>query len=195
MVSEVIPGMYFVSTAGHGGIKLNRTLNMLIPDFMRTQGGWYEEDIDWCIPYVVLTTHDMFTNPKYGEDVDKAMAVLRNWKPTMYERFFSVVLKPGESTKKDESIWLEKNADKIQTLAAWGAGSNVRISPPAYGNGPLVEFQVPSGQVLVIAAIGGRTNHIAQTQEAYYLVPEVEYQSRGRYSFIVDPTRHRKVSA
>jgi hypothetical protein len=191
---EVITGMYFVTTAGHGGMKLSIKLNKLIPDYMRNQGGWYEEDIDWCIPYVILATHDLLTNPKFGEDVDKAVALLRNWKPMMYERFFDVVLKPGESMKKDEMTWQSYNADKLQVLAAWGSGQNVRLSPPAYGDGPLVEYVVKPGFVLVVAAVGGRTNHITEHEEAYYLVPDAEYQAHGPHGFIVDPTHHQKVS-
>jgi hypothetical protein len=47
-------GVFFVSTAGHGGIKLDRARNALVPEVFRKEGGWYEEDCDWAIPMYFL---------------------------------------------------------------------------------------------------------------------------------------------
>lgn len=195
---EIFPGMYFVSTSGHGGVKLGIKMNKLVPDFMRNDGGWYEEDIDWCIPYVALNIETEFlNNPKFNDDVAKAIEVFRNWKPAMYERYLGITLNPGESMKKDESIWLETNADKFQVLAAWGSGQTVRTKLVTLESmKETSDYKVPANFVVVIAAIGGRTNHIDhdKKEEAYFLVPDAEYQSRGRFGFIVDPARHEKVS-
>ena len=49
-VTNIAPGIISVSTAGHGGIKLDRTRNAMIPADARRKGGWYEEDSDACIP-------------------------------------------------------------------------------------------------------------------------------------------------
>jgi len=42
-------GVDCVSTAGHGGLKLDRKHNAMIPKIFRRQGGWYEEDLDCCV--------------------------------------------------------------------------------------------------------------------------------------------------
>ena len=47
------PGAWTLSTAGHGGIKLNRKRNALVPADARAKGGWYEEDCEWAIPAYV----------------------------------------------------------------------------------------------------------------------------------------------
>jgi len=56
--TEIIPGMTMVHTAGHGGIHLDRKLYAKMPVYMKTtsysSGGWYEEDCDWCLPFVVF---------------------------------------------------------------------------------------------------------------------------------------------
>ena len=84
-VTQVVPGMMFVGTPGHGGIKLSVKLNKLVPDYMRAKGGWYEEDCDWSIPYVVLgSLTRLLDNPKFNDDMELAMKTFRNWKPAMY---------------------------------------------------------------------------------------------------------------
>jgi hypothetical protein len=51
--SELAPGVWSVSTAGHGGIKLSRERNAAVPAYLRREGGWYEEDCEWAIAAVV----------------------------------------------------------------------------------------------------------------------------------------------
>ena len=46
-------GALFVTTAGHGGVKLDRRRNAAIPAPARSAGGWYEEDCQWAIPAFV----------------------------------------------------------------------------------------------------------------------------------------------
>lgn len=55
---ELIPGVWAVSTAGHGGIFLESFRYAMMPDYLKTtpysRNGFYEEDIDWCLPFVVF---------------------------------------------------------------------------------------------------------------------------------------------
>jgi hypothetical protein len=57
-VSEIIPGMWHVSTAGHGGIYVSPELYAQMPSYMKatpySSAGWFEEDIDWVLPFVVF---------------------------------------------------------------------------------------------------------------------------------------------
>jgi len=48
-VTQLAPGAWSVSTAGHGGIKLDATRNRRVPKGARQPGGWYEEDCQWAI--------------------------------------------------------------------------------------------------------------------------------------------------
>ncbi len=47
-------GVVFVSTAGHGGLKLDRVRNARIPALFRQKGGWYEEDCAIYIPFFFI---------------------------------------------------------------------------------------------------------------------------------------------
>jgi len=61
-VDVIAPGIEFVSTASHGGIRLSGQRNNQNPMWLKQltfneQGktGWYEEDCDWCIPVIVFS--------------------------------------------------------------------------------------------------------------------------------------------
>jgi len=53
-VREYAPGIFVVSTSGHGGVWVAPELRPKIPPAHRqtpySSGGWFEEDCDWCIP-------------------------------------------------------------------------------------------------------------------------------------------------
>jgi len=58
---KLCDGVYFLSTASHGGVWVHGSLVDQIPLEMREMSfcqngmeGWFEEDCDWCIPYVVF---------------------------------------------------------------------------------------------------------------------------------------------
>lgn len=44
---KVVRGINFYSTAGHGGYKVSKKLNASIPDCLRNEDGWYEEDCEY----------------------------------------------------------------------------------------------------------------------------------------------------
>lgn len=52
------PDAVVVSTASHGGIRVSPAALRRIPQPLRataySQGGWFEEDCDWAIPYLAL---------------------------------------------------------------------------------------------------------------------------------------------
>lgn len=53
-VQHLGEGACFVSTAGHGGIKLDRKRNAMIPKAARRERGWYEEDCEAAIPMAAI---------------------------------------------------------------------------------------------------------------------------------------------
>lgn len=57
-VTELIPGIWHVTTASHGGIKVSDQWLLKMPLYMRrtpySRDGWFEEDIDWCLPFIVF---------------------------------------------------------------------------------------------------------------------------------------------
>jgi len=75
---ELAQGVWFVSTASHGGIKLDRGRNGKIPALARTAAGWYEEDCDWAIPAYVFD--DICKSFHHGADGKIAIrGTLQRW--------------------------------------------------------------------------------------------------------------------
>lgn len=160
-------------------------MNAQVPQYMRSSGGWYEEDVDWSIPFVVFK--QPLAETKSAAQEKLAMDTFRAWKPDMYERYYDVTLSPGESYVKDERSWKEEHKTDFQVRAAWGSGQTVRIGSTPY--------TVPSGYVAVVARPGGRDNQlVSQADEAYFLIPEGEYETRGCFGYVVDPSIYPNLS-
>jgi hypothetical protein len=55
------PDVVVVATPSHGGLWVSPEAMPLIPAPLRATayscGGWFEEDCDWCIPYLALGLH------------------------------------------------------------------------------------------------------------------------------------------
>ncbi len=166
------PGIISVSTPSHGGIHVEKELNKMIPEYMRTNDGWYEEDVDWSIVATV------FGHAFSREQRAHAKHILKNSIPMAYERFYREVIPPGESRAKDQIAFnvLHKN-DYIVVSAVgdWNA-------------------DVPKGYVGVYASRGGRLESGALPKDsAWFLVPEVEYDERSPFGFVIDEKRHPRV--
>lgn len=81
------PGIVSVSTASHGGVKLDRERNALVPVKHRAGDGWYEEDCDWAIAVVacrdLIDDSANFDYRRYSTNhrtlVESAEQTLRGW--------------------------------------------------------------------------------------------------------------------
>ena len=177
-VEELADGIVTISTAGHGGIKLDAARNRRMPEYMRRSGGWYEEDCEWCLPFVVFEDELLA-----GGDEHTAKAIrggfhtrtLKNCFPDAYERYFHTVIPEGESTIKDERLFYQRHAHDYLVVAAFGDWHE----------------KVPTGSVGVCARVGGRPG---QGPERWFMIPAEEYGA-SRYQFVVDPVRHPEIQS
>jgi hypothetical protein len=188
-VDRIADDIEGVSTAGHGGIKLSAARNRKVPDYMRRAGGWYEEDCEYAIPFIVFEAEVRAWATTTGMDADKAIQQakdsLKCWGPDAYEKFFGVTLKPGESYKRDEERQTADHVNDFITCVAWGDWHET----------------VPKGMVGV-AATRGKDHGRGTGERRYFLVPEADYQDRDknrdrfgvpmRIGFVVDPARHKE---
>jgi hypothetical protein len=175
----VIAGMVFVSTASHGGVKLDAARNRQMPEYLRRPGGWYEEDCEWCLPVIVFEAEILAgSNESFIKAIQEGAhrRTMANWFPDEYERHFGVTLAPGESCKKDEAAFYAEHAGDYLVVSAYGDWKE----------------GVPAGYVGVCARIGGHGN--PHGREKYFLVPAAEYDHKWKVSFVVDPARHREVT-
>lgn len=166
------PGIITVSTPSHGGIHLDKELNQLVPAYMRTQDGWYEEDVDWAIVATV------FPQAFSEEERAHAKKTLRGYMPMAYETFYGEIIPPGQSHAKDEIAFKALHKNDYITLAAWGDWHK----------------NVPKGSVVVFAGRGGRTADWKYPKDtAYFVVPEAEYDTPHPYGFVIDESRHPRI--
>lgn len=169
-------GIIFYGTAGHGGYHVSKKLNALIPERVRDRGGWYEEDCAWAIPIVFLkpVLRGAIPDDHFKDALDRFKSDF--WQD--YEALFGEVVDPKDSYSKRQWIFKQEHINDYQTLAAYGDWHD----------------KVPAGMVGVFACRGGRkSNGHYGDDQAYFLVPNDEYNNRGEYSFIIDPARHQQV--
>lgn len=122
-------GIIFYGTARHGGFHVSSKLNASMPDALRNEDGWYEEDCEYA--KVVLAFPRFFN----AEQQKTAKDTLRIYYPHAYEAFTGVKLQPGESRAKDEEDFYNAHLADYVAISASSA---------------------PGGFVNVLAAIGGR---------------------------------------
>ncbi|MCA1379448.1 hypothetical protein I6F34_01260 [Bradyrhizobium sp. BRP05] len=164
---ELAPGIWSVSTASHGGIKLSRERNAAMPAYMRNEGGWYEEDCEWAKAAVV---HPIgFQRVVNGKtEFDHAMATLRNWHPDAYEKFSGLPLVKGQSLIRDEQIFKAETHDKFVLRSAWGDWAH----------------WVPKGKIGVYA------HRESDKAEKWFLLDKASYEQRraaDRSGIVIDP--------
>ena len=158
-------GITFYETASHGGFHVRENRNAAMPDALRQDDGWYEEDCEAC---KVILAFPLHFSPK---QVDGAQDTLKNWYPALYEQFYNVILRPGESMKRDEETFYREHAQDLIVVCAFGDWKE----------------GVPKGMVGVCATVGGsRSPHAMQR---YFLVPGGEYSA---FRFVIDPQRHQE---
>lgn len=99
-------GIGTVGTPSHGGIKLSAKRNHAVPEYMRQSDGWYEEDCDWCVPFVVFEADIILAEDEYAlKNINDGShkRTFRNHHPDAFEKFYGVELKAGESYMRDEA--------------------------------------------------------------------------------------------
>jgi len=166
-VAVLTKGVQSVETAGHGGIKVGRKLNALIPRAFRRSAGWYEEDLE---SYIV----DAFLLHK--DAAHAAHAELRDWFPDAWTETTGEQVTPAQSHVVRRRMDAQKHAGTLVAIAAWGDWHP----------------QVPAGMVGICATPGwerGVCGSMACT-ETWWLVPASAHKSDGRrceMGFVVDP--------
>ncbi len=92
---QIARGIVSYSTPGHGGIHVSPTKQAKMPEALRIESGWYEEDCDWAL--VALAFPEYFI-----AEYSQALDTVKNWHPDRYEKWSGVTLKPEESYIKKQ---------------------------------------------------------------------------------------------
>jgi hypothetical protein len=167
-------GIKFYGTPSHGGYKIPKKLNNLIPNYMRIENGWYEEDCDWSIPIIVIGKY--FNQEEFVKSYANALDTFKNWHWQSYEKFFDIELQEGESYLKDQYLFIEKHKNDLIVVSATSSD------------------EIPS-MVDCHVVKGGRdhSGNYASNERYRYLVETDEYRERSRFGFVIDPDKHQLI--
>jgi len=150
-------------TSGHGGFHLSANRNAKVHLLLRKETPWYEEDCEWAI--VAVSFPELFT----GYERSLAEKTVRNTWPDAWQAIHRCKLAEGESWVKDRRAFDKRHAADHVVISA------------------ILSDQHP-GMTEVVAVVGG--NRRADNDERRFLVPSEEYAGRGRFDFVIDPSRH-----
>lgn len=148
--NELAEGILSISTAGHGGFKLDRKHNAQVNALWRKAGGWYEEDCEWAI--VAITFPKLFNESQ----MQQAVYSLKNWHPVVYTQITGIPVLLEESFSLREEAFAKASVGQYVSNSAFGAWAN----------------GVPEGFVAVYAIRDGK-------DKKAFLVPEKTYRDRS----------------
>ena len=170
---KIATGIMQYYTASHGGIHLSPKRNAMVPDYMRMDNGWYEEDCEWAIPAMVFPEAFVAAYDDASIEVN-AHNTLRNWFPSAYEKFLGKAIKEGESTIRDQEIFEERNKNNYVVVSA------------------SIDNTDNYGSVLGFATIGGQRHDYSQGKT--FRIPTKEYDARSSNGFVINLEIHKEVS-
>lgn len=163
--NELAPGIWDVSTAGHGGL-------MLSPRAQRRRSGLHARPggpvrgrprLGLGRPRLPRRLHQ--------ERGPRCAQISAQLAARPYARFTVKVIQPGKS------YTLDRDAFEALHAADW-------IASTAFG--AWASF-VERGQV------GLCCQRRSDRSEAWFIVPEAEYAKRGKFGFVIDPARHIRI--
>lgn len=171
MRTQVIEGVTFESTPGHGHWHLTAERLAQVPAALRTPTdcysgeGIFEEDVEWA--RVALSFPE-----ELPELQERAEQVLRNFHPEIWEEWTGKTLEPGQSQQRDRDVALAEHANDLVAISAWGSWHD----------------RVPAGKVGVLAVPGKHVDGLrSRSPEAeYFLVRQDRYQARPESGYVID---------
>lgn len=117
---EVIPGIWIVSTASHGGMVLSDERQAAMPDALRLDSPSYEEDCNWCLPVLAFEAEYAASTIGRPSLLQLAHDTARCWHPDRYTAF------TGETVPENKSHVLKERAaytaliGQCVATSAWG---------------------------------------------------------------------------
>lgn len=154
-------GIVFHSTASHGGFHVSKARAATMPQALRVESGWFEEDEAWAM--VAAAFPHLFT----AYERRHADRTLRNGYPGAWEAIHGRPLEPGESFVRDRQRFEVEHANDWIVISACRSDDHPEM-------------------LLCAATRGGRRNEEAARE---FLVPKADYHV-AKFGFVIDENRH-----
>ena len=120
-VEKLLPGIWHITTASHGGIILSDLRQAAMPETLRLAGASYEEDVDWARVYVAFDTE--FRGARHpGIEIEMQLAhdTVRSYYPDEYAAFTGAAVKPRDSHVLRSIAAHNAAIGEYVVVAAWG---------------------------------------------------------------------------
>lgn len=162
---QLIPGIWSVSTASHGGMILSDERQAAMPNALQLPGPAYEGDCDWSLPILAFENEFEASSTCQPSWLRLARDTAKCWHPDRFTAF------TGEEVPENQShVLRQRNAYRAAigtfcVTSAWGSWAE----------------WVPKGKVGVVARRVLDVNHLGypsyEPGEQYALVPKELYDS------------------
>ncbi|WP_233203703.1 hypothetical protein [Novosphingobium sp. HII-3] len=163
---EILPGIWSVLTASHGGLILSGERQEAMPDALRIEGGSYEEDVNWSHVVLAFETEFQEHSKLPAAHIALARDCVRCWHPDAFAAF------TGEAVTQDESYVLKRRRayqaciGELCVTAAWGSWAD----------------WVPEGKTGVVGSVVRSVDHLGhakyESARQYALVDAKAYEER-----------------
>ena len=95
---QLLPGIWHVTTASHGGIILSDERQTAMPEALRAAGPSYEEDVDWALVHLAFEAELRAAgSPRIIIEMQLAHDTVRAYYPKEYGVFTGVPVAPRDS--------------------------------------------------------------------------------------------------
>jgi hypothetical protein len=121
MATQRLPGVWWVTTPSHGGFVLSDERQAAMPEALRLDSIYYEEDVNWSL--VVIGFEAEFAKVKdqtFDIERDLAHQTARHWRPSQYGAFTGEVITPSDSYVLKKVEILEASIGEIGVRSASG---------------------------------------------------------------------------
>jgi hypothetical protein len=121
MATQRLPGVWWVTTPSHGGFVLSDERQAAMPEALRLDSIYYEEDVNWSL--VVIGFEAEFAKLKdqnFDIERDLAHQTARHWCPCQYSAFTGEAITPSDSYVLKKVAILEASIGEIGVRSASG---------------------------------------------------------------------------
>lgn len=121
MATQRLPGVWWVTTPSHGGFVLSDERQAAMPEALRLDSIYYEEDVNWSLVVIGFEAElAKVKDQNFDIERDLAHQTARHWRPSQYGAFTGEVITPSDSYVLKKVEILEASIGEIGVRSASG---------------------------------------------------------------------------
>lgn len=121
MATQRLPGVWWVTTPSHGGFVLSDERQAAMPEALRLDSIYYEEDVNWSLVVIGFEAElAKVKDQNFDIERDLAHQTARHWRPSQYGAFTGEVITLSDSYVLKKVEILEASIGEIGVRSASG---------------------------------------------------------------------------